>query len=488
MDFHSPMPIKQFDSPTVDRNFSQNEEYLQYRDLVFQELKSEYGKGASQEFHADVRIPTGYESILDMQYPLSPGLGEYEFTGHPYSDASSDEHHKGDNTSDSIDDLSKDSPTQSQPAWDDSDLKTELLVSHPVKSYPDTQDGDLKANLLAFSDRESPDREDKTGLCDTANLLSLDGAQNTKSPSSSMKSLSSSESYKFNSPPQTPLSPGARKRATKSHILKQKNDRRAILQKLSSEDTENDSFSYGNGKPWYNPRSDRLNSQNLQICYINDTSSSSDSDDNPKNATSPTSKPLISPSPAITPLSPTLLRRNMLNRMQSSSSISSASSGGYRTSTSSPPCDREIINVRASLATDEQPRKTLSKQEEIEQQARIAITQAHQEAKRLAEQERVRSRKESSSSFNKLRLTPFDEATRVKVKSRSLDRSDCRKMSIAQLQIILNGMHAEKETLNLELKTILEIRDELRTEQDAKLIDVEDMKAMLAETGPETTV
>lgn len=83
---------------------------------------------------------------------------------------------------------------------------------------------------------------------------------------------------------------------------------------------------------------------------------------------------------------------------------------------------------------------------------------------------------------------PLDDVTRLKVKKRSLNKTDCSEMTFGQLQVILNEMHAEKEALNSELMLILETRDELKMEQDAKLIDVEDMKAMMSVTGPETTV
>ena len=42
--------------------------------------------------------------------------------------------------------------------------------------------------------------------------------------------------------------------------------------------------------------------------------------------------------------------------------------------------------------------------------------------------------------------------------------------------------------LNEELMMQLIARDDLQTEQDAKLIDVEDAKTMLNAMGPETTV
>lgn len=129
-----------------------------------------------------------------------------------------------------------------------------------------------------------------------------------------------------------------------------------------------------------------------------------------------------------------------------------------------------------------------TRQEQLELEARIAITQAHQDARKQAEEERRQNRKGSKASMERLLQVPLDDATRLKVKTRTLDENCCHEMTLGQLQVILNEMHSEKEALNSELKDILEVRDELRTEQDAKLVDVEDMKAMMSLSGPETTV
>lgn len=468
------MPLQQFDSPVtvMDNSISQNEEYLQYRRLVYQELEN--GKRKSQDFISSVEIPTDFGSFaLDMRYQISPTLQDYQRFHNEYR-TEVDE-----NTSDSQDELLKDSPTQ-QPVWDDSDLKTDLILSPPINTDLRYNTDNVKTQFLHFSEQKLPAEEDI--VSEATDLLSHHSFHSTTSPGN-VDNLKSDTT-----PPLSPSSLDSKKSNAKSHIIKQKNDRKAVLQKLSCEDTEQDTFSCGNNKPWYNPKMDRMNSQNLKICYINDTSSSSEGEENSKNADPTTPKSWVPPSPSLTPLSPTYLRKNFLNRMQSSSSISSTSSGGYRTSTSSPPIDREIINVRATVAVNETPPKVLSRQEELELEAKIAFTEAHQEAKRLAEEERRRSKRSSTSSFENISLTSLNGEIRSKVKSRSLNRRDCQAMSISQLQVILNSMHSEKEELNIELKSNLEMRDEVRTEQDAKLIDVEDLKAMLDQSGPETTV
>lgn len=463
------MPLERFDSPIIDNSISQNEEYLQYRRLVYEELEN--GKRKSQDFITGMEIPTEFESYaLDLRYQIAPTLQDYQRFNAEY---------RTDENSDSQDELLKDSPTQ-QPVWDDSDLKTDLILSPPINTDLRYNTDKVKTQFSHFSEQKPCINEDVVG--ETTDLLSHHSFHSTASPTNQINFKSDT------TPPLSPSSLDSKKPFTKSHILKQKYDRKVVLQKLSCEDSEQDTFPCGSNKPWYNPKLDRMNRQNLKICYINDTSSSSEGEENMRNAEPMTPKSWVPPSPSLTPLSPTYLRRNFLNRMQSSSSISSTSSGGHRTSTSSPPIDREIIDVRANVAANETPPKVLSKQEKLELEAKIAFNEAHLEAKRLAEEERLRSKRSSSSSFENISLTSINGEIRSKVKTRSLNRRDCQAMSISQLQVILNSMHCEKEELNIKLKTDLEMRDELRTEQDAKLIDVEDLKAMLDQSGPETTV
>ncbi|XP_065732904.1 schwannomin-interacting protein 1 isoform X4 [Phocoena phocoena] len=58
---------------------------------------------------------------------------------------------------------------------------------------------------------------------------------------------------------------------------------------------------------------------------------------------------------------------------------------------------------------------------------------------------------------------------------RSLKPTDLRDMTIGQLQVIVNDLHSQIESLNEELVQLLLIRDELHTEQDAMLVDIEDL-------------
>uniref|UniRef100_A0A672JWC4 Zgc:153615 n=1 Tax=Sinocyclocheilus grahami TaxID=75366 RepID=A0A672JWC4_SINGR len=58
---------------------------------------------------------------------------------------------------------------------------------------------------------------------------------------------------------------------------------------------------------------------------------------------------------------------------------------------------------------------------------------------------------------------------------RNLRPVDLRDMSLGQLQVITNDLHSQIQGLNEELVQLLLMRDELHMEQDAMLVDVEDL-------------
>ncbi|XP_039251415.2 uncharacterized protein LOC120328907 isoform X1 [Styela clava] len=507
MDFHSPT-YEHFDTANANPEDFHSEEYMEYRRRVFQELASEYDKYGNtdkqqpSESKLISNIPREY-TLSDIQYPLSP-TQDYSYSNSLHS--VSDFHE--DDPLVSFGDLS---PSQ-QPVWDDSDLQPEQILPSPsLKKTSEITSSDQRTNLISFSKDNNPN--DKMSLLhneenswykntseeDHRNNEDIIPSMHWTELEKQLEVLTKHHEEQTNLKQQSPeihrtFSPPS-KRRSRTNLQKQKNDREAMLQKLSKGDPDIDSVPFGSDKPWYQPRLERSysgNNQNLQICYINNSCSSSDSEEaGTDSKTSPSSMGKSSTSSPVLSSPGFGTRRNLPSyRMSSSSStvsLSSTSSAGHHNSSSSLPGDGEIINIRPSINTDDIP-KPKTKQEQLELQARIAITQAHQEARRLAAEERRRNRKGSNASTDRLLNVPLDDATRLKVKTRSLSRDDCHNMTDGQLQVILNNMHAEKEALNDELKVILELRDDLRTEQDAKLIDVDDYKAMLSATGPETTV
>lgn len=68
---------------------------------------------------------------------------------------------------------------------------------------------------------------------------------------------------------------------------------------------------------------------------------------------------------------------------------------------------------------------------------------------------------------------PFPE------EKRRLSRQILTEMNVAQLQVIVNDLHTQIETLNENLVKFLMNRDDLHMEQDSMLVDIEDLTRYL---------
>lgn len=62
---------------------------------------------------------------------------------------------------------------------------------------------------------------------------------------------------------------------------------------------------------------------------------------------------------------------------------------------------------------------------------------------------------------------------------RRLSRQILTEMNVAQLQVIVNDLHTQIETLNENLVKFLMERDDLHMEQDSMLVDIEDLTRFL---------
>lgn len=76
------------------------------------------------------------------------------------------------------------------------------------------------------------------------------------------------------------------------------------------------------------------------------------------------------------------------------------------------------------------------------------------------------------SSFEKVGI-PFPE------ERRRVSRQILTEMNVAQLQVIVNDLHTQIETLNEQLVRFLMNRDDLHMEQDSMLVDIEDLTRYL---------
>ncbi|KAL2095940.1 hypothetical protein ACEWY4_008088 [Coilia grayii] len=215
----------------------------------------------------------------------------------------------------------------------------------------------------------------------------------------------------------------------------QKNERESIRQKLALGSFFDDgpgiyTSCSKSGKP---SLSSRLQSgMNLQICFVNDSSSDKDSDaDDSKTETS-----------LDTPLSP-------MSKQSSSYS------------------DRDTAEEDSESLED---LDFLSRQKKLQAEAKLALAMAKPMAKMQVEVEKQNRKKSPVAD-----LLPHMPHISECLMKRSLKPSDLRDMTLGQLQVIVNDLHSQIESLNEELVQLLLIRDELHMEQDAMLVDIEDL-------------
>ncbi|XP_068548347.1 schwannomin-interacting protein 1 isoform X6 [Anas acuta] len=171
---------------------------------------------------------------------------------------------------------------------------------------------------------------------------------------------------------------------------------------------------------------------NLQICFVNDSGSDKDSDaDDSKTETS-----------LDTPLSP-------MSKQSSSYS------------------DRDTTEEESESLDD---MDFLTRQKKLQAEAKMALAMAKPMAKMQVEVEKQNRKKSPVAD-----LLPHMPHISECLMKRSLKPTDLRDMTIGQLQVIVNDLHSQIESLNEELVQLLLIRDELHTEQDAMLVDIEDL-------------
>ncbi|XP_016147042.1 schwannomin-interacting protein 1 isoform X1 [Sinocyclocheilus grahami] len=216
----------------------------------------------------------------------------------------------------------------------------------------------------------------------------------------------------------------------------QRNERESIRQKLALGSFYDDgpvTFT-GCSKSSKNCLSSRLqNGVNLQMCFVNDSSSDRDSDaEDSRTETS-----------LDTPLSP---------MSKQSSSLSDRDTG-----------EEEL---------DSEDSEFWRLQRRLQEEARVALALARPMARMQVEVERQIQLHRRSPVADLLPHLPHISESLMK---RNLRPVDLRDMSLGQLQVITNDLHSQIQGLNEELVQLLLMRDELHMEQDAMLVDVEDL-------------
>uniref|UniRef100_A0A3B3ULW0 Schwannomin interacting protein 1 n=1 Tax=Poecilia latipinna TaxID=48699 RepID=A0A3B3ULW0_9TELE len=220
----------------------------------------------------------------------------------------------------------------------------------------------------------------------------------------------------------------------------QRNERESIRQKLALGSFYDDEpviyTSCSKSTPTSSCLTSRLQSGvNLQVCFINDSSSDKDSDaEDSRTETS-----------LDTPLSP-------MSKQSSS------------------------LSDRDTAEEDSDPLDDCSSfwrvQRRLQEEARVALALARPMARMQVEVERQIQLHRRSPVADLLPHLPHISEGLVKW---NLKHGDMRDMSLGQLQVITNDLHSQIQNLNEELVQLLLMRDELHVEQDAMLVDVEDL-------------
>uniref|UniRef100_A0A3B4XML6 Schwannomin interacting protein 1 n=1 Tax=Seriola lalandi dorsalis TaxID=1841481 RepID=A0A3B4XML6_SERLL len=212
----------------------------------------------------------------------------------------------------------------------------------------------------------------------------------------------------------------------------QRNERESIRQKLALGSFYDDEPVIYTSCSKNGPSSRLQGGVNLQVCFVNDSSSDKDSDAED----SRTETSLDTPLSPLCMISPTLLP------LQKDSDPLDDCSGFWRV------------------------------QRRLQEEARVALALARPMARMQVEVERQIQLHRRSPVADLLPHLPHISEGLMK---RNLRRGDMRDMSLGQLQVITNDLHSQIQSLNEELVQLLLMRDELHVEQDAMLVDIEDL-------------
>ncbi|KAL6438982.1 hypothetical protein ACFW04_003777 [Cataglyphis niger] len=239
-------------------------------------------------------------------------------------------------------------------------------------------------------------------------------------------------------------------RAAREEERRRRNDREEIRRRLAMGPDAEDLRAERGRKPSLQSR--LQSGMNLQICFMNETSSDTESPGS-ENDVSPGSTPTSLGSKQLggkqyAPMRPQVLSLPSL-RLDAGAN-------------STPPVDEADFFAR---------------QARLQTEARMALAQAKEMAHMQMEVERQR-----------LKQSPITEMVRCSLEKvgvqlgedrRRLSRVLLTELNVAQLQVVANDLHARIAALNEALVEGLLRRDDLHMEQDSMLVDVEDLTRYL---------
>ncbi|XP_053974231.1 ras guanine nucleotide exchange factor B isoform X2 [Hylaeus anthracinus] len=237
-------------------------------------------------------------------------------------------------------------------------------------------------------------------------------------------------------------------RAAREEERRRRNDREEIRRRLAMGPDAEDLRAERGRKPSLQSR--LQSGMNLQICFMNET---------PSDTESPCSENDASPGSTPTSLNSKQQQKQQMPIRPQVLSL--------------PPLRLDIGSNSAPI--DEAD--FFARQARLQTEARMALAQAKEMAHMQMEVERQR-----------LKQSPITEMVRSSLEKvgvqlgedrRRLSRVLLTELNVAQLQVVANDLHARIATLNEALVEGLLRRDDLHMEQDSMLVDVEDLTRYL---------
>ncbi|KAL5281421.1 SCHIP1 family protein [Megaselia abdita] len=247
----------------------------------------------------------------------------------------------------------------------------------------------------------------------------------------------------------------------KEEEKKRRNDREEIRRRLAM-GAEDDYFSKivnPDNRPIRKPSlQSRIKSgKNLQICFVNETQSDTES---------------VSSDSESCPTLSRLPRGSSINQIKKLQAANPYSSRPLSVSCT------ETDGKNSKFTNEETDNDFFTKQARLQIEARMALAQAKDMAHMQMEIEK-----------QKQNLSPVTEIIQGSMKKvgvplpqqkRRVSRQTLTDLNVAQLQVIVNELHSQIESFNTNLVQLLMDRDDLHMGQDAMLVDIEDLTRYLS--------
>ncbi|KPI98716.1 Schwannomin-interacting protein 1 [Papilio xuthus] len=261
--------------------------------------------------------------------------------------------------------------------------------------------------------------------------------------------------------------------------IKKRNDREEIRKRLAMDADSEEYYSLGHtDRPGKKPslHSRLQNGKNLQICFMNETASDNESQ------ASDIEKNIKSASKTLPPTSIFGITQNhpYQTRPLSVNITKNDSAPLFGPKLRQSPFTLKTSKSRSTQSLnhiDIKETDFYALQARLQTEARIALAQAKEMAH--IQMERERHSRAVSPVTEMLRRSMEKANAPLAPDRRRVSRQLLTDMNIAQLQVIVNELHSQIESLNDSLVKLLMARDELHMGQDSMLVDIEDLTRYL---------